>query len=162
MSPVPLIFCYPAAVQLLGAAFPETRVLPFADTVEQCRQFVEDLPADRFSPAWLLFEPLQPLDGNLPVKDHINLSGSNSLIGPVDPDKGPRFPDLSSVYEDTDGMIAVLGQDPDLKHFKESWCPVSAGIWEAIALKQRGYTLKAWLIADLEKWILDYAKQKIN
>jgi len=47
----------------------------------------------------------------------------------------------------------VLGDDIDLSKFKEPWAPVTAGVWEAIALKHRGYQIKAWLISDLEKWI---------
>ena len=158
MSAASLIFCFPEAVRQLTTVFPDSVVLTFADTPEQCRQMIDTLDGAGHSRAWLLFKPLQSLDRNMPVRDHINLSGTNSLIGPVDTSKGPRFPDLSSVYEAADGMIAVLGKDPDLEHFQEPWCPVSAGIWEAIALKQRGYTLRAWLIADLEKWILDYGQ----
>ncbi|MBL7114308.1 MAG: purine-nucleoside phosphorylase [Kiritimatiellae bacterium] len=32
------------------------------------------------------------------IRDHVNWMGSNPLVGAYDPDKGPRFPDQSDVY----------------------------------------------------------------
>ena len=45
------------------------------------------------------------------IKDHINLTGENPLIGPNDDDWGPRFPGMTSAYtRDMSDRMAEVGR----------------------------------------------------
>ena len=154
MSHSATIFCSAELLPKVKESFPETQVLGFASDLDQCRDQVDQLGPAKDRVAVLLFSSPEQQQGNPSVIDHINLSHENPLIGPADLTKGPRFPDMSAIYEkQTEGLVVVMGDDPALKEFKEPWAPVQEGVWEAIALKHRGFQIHAWLINDLEKWV---------
>ena len=157
MTAAPIIFCSPEFKNRLEAVCPESQILACAFDLKTCQAQISSLNGQHQKVAWILLRGDEQKGLNQTVKDHINLSHENPLIGPVDLDQGPRFPDMSNVYEPQTeaGTIVVLGDDVDLIKFEEPWAPVTAGVWEAIALKHRGYSIKAWLIADLEKWVLE-------
>ena len=156
MSSASIIFCAPDFLKMLKTAFPDTTIYPFSSKVDDCRQSITQLEGSQERSAIFLYQPVEMQSTNRFVKDHINLSPENPLIGPTTTASIARFPDMSNVYEDKEGIVAVFGEDEDLNQFDESWAHVTAGIWEAIALKNIGLSLRAWLISDLEKWISEY------
>jgi len=100
------------------------------------------------------------------IDDHINFTGRNPLVGPNPKDSkgkalGPRFPDLSAVYDKKTSALLekVLQKSFDVHHgtyvgvlgpsfetpaevkLFSSWGMGAVGmstVWEAIALKHRG------------------------
>src|SRR5205085_6628642 len=50
------------------------------------------------------------------ISDHINLQGSNPLLGPNDESSGPRFPDMSDAYSADYRVIAhEVARELDIK-----------------------------------------------
>lgn len=146
------IFCDPEFADTIRTAFPKAEIHPFSLDVHSVQADIRKLDIKNQAVVWLLMAPAESGYGNASVKDHMNLCRENPLIGPVQ-GKGPRFPDMSSVYQDNEGIIAVLGEDEDLVNFQEPWVGVCGGIWEALCLSQQGIKCKAWVISDLEKWV---------
>jgi len=59
------------------------------------------------------------------ISDHINLQGSNPLVGPNDDSLGPRFPDMSEAY-------SRAWRDTAKKVAAELCVPVSEGVYAAM------------------------------
>jgi len=60
------------------------------------------------------------------IADHINLLGDNPLVGPNDDRLGPRFPDMSSAYDDE---LRTLARQVAL----ERKIPLREGVYVAVA-----------------------------
>ena len=59
------------------------------------------------------------------ISDHVNLQGSNPLVGPNDDSLGPRFPDMSEAY-------SRAWRDTAQKVAAELCVPVSEGVYAAM------------------------------
>lgn len=68
------------------------------------------------------------------INDHINFLGDNPLIGPNDPNLGPRFPDMSQPY--TERLLSTAEQvalDEDIKIHQGVYLAVSGPMLETKA-----------------------------
>lgn len=68
------------------------------------------------------------------IKDHLNLTGQNPLIGPNLSQLGPRFPDMSSVYDQN--LIETLQsvfKSKNIKAFEGVYCGVLGPSYETPA-----------------------------
>ena len=59
------------------------------------------------------------------IRDHINLTGENPLVGPNVDDWGPRFPDMTAVYDP--GLMALCR-----RLASELEIPVAAGVYAGL------------------------------
>jgi purine-nucleoside phosphorylase len=57
--------------------------------------------------------PLFEVDDIMVITDHINLTGNNPLVGPNVEEWGPRFPDMSEVY---DRRLVALAEDAAIEN----------------------------------------------
>ena len=60
------------------------------------------------------------------ISDHINLQGSNPLVGPNDDSLGPRFPDMSEAYS------RELPRDRQAAWPRELCIPLAEGVYAAM------------------------------
>lgn len=60
------------------------------------------------------------------ISDHLNLTGVNPLLGPNDPRFGPRFPDMSEVYDHEYQEVAI-------KEANEMGLTLRRGIYAALS-----------------------------
>jgi purine-nucleoside phosphorylase len=60
------------------------------------------------------------------ISDHINFLGSNPLIGPNEPELGPRFPDMSNAYDKSlIGLGEQVAQEQGIETFRGIYTAVS-------------------------------------
>ncbi len=123
--------------------------------------------ADRFEgPFVCLFNPKIHLKENVPVKDHINLTGDNPLRKQWGDPKIPRFPDMSRIYQgDGEGRIIVFGDHPALNDFPEETIPVRHGLGEVLYLAARGKTIYGWVVGDLPEMyqeVVSFREEKLS
>ena len=60
------------------------------------------------------------------ISDHINLQGSNPLVGPNDDSLGPRFPDMSEAYS------RAISRDREAGGRRDLGIPLPEGVYAAM------------------------------
>lgn len=134
--------------------FPDAQVGTFSASPEGARSQIRQWREVGYQQFILLFNPEETPAENLVVTDHLNLTYNNPLIGAHEEIFGPRFPDMSTVYTmdktPEEDVVVVMGHHRGLETFREKVWPVRAGIYEAIALKASGATVRGWLVSQLE------------
>lgn len=137
----------------LARWLPDALVFTFSSDATGAREQVISWREQGYQNVLLLFNPIETPAENLTVTDHINLTHENPLIGPHAEVLGPRFPDMSTVYADgnSGGAIITMGENKAMTTFREKTWPVHAGIYEAIALKASGATIRGRVVGKLEE-----------
>ncbi|MCF7800697.1 MAG: hypothetical protein K9N34_01640 [Candidatus Marinimicrobia bacterium] len=134
---------------------PDARVGTFSTSPEGARHQIRQWREAGYQQFILLFNPEETPSENLVVTDHLNLTHNNPLIGIHEDIFGPRFPDMSNVYttDKTPGeeVVVVMGYHKGLETFREKVWPIRAGVYDAIALKASGATVRGWLVSQLEE-----------
>ena len=133
--------------------FPEAPVFTFSSSPMGAREQVKVWREKGYQQFILLFNPVETPPENLVLKDHINLTHDNPLIGKHEEILGPRFPDMSSVYADStpSGVVVCMGEHKALETFREKVWPIRAGLHEAIALNASGAIVRGRLVSQLEE-----------
>lgn len=81
------------------------------------------------------------------IADHLNLSGHNPLIGPNDDRLGPRFPDLTDLYDERLRQVTrVAGGDVDSSMTEGVYAWFSGPSYESLAEVAMARTLGADLV----------------
>ncbi|MCB0341094.1 MAG: purine-nucleoside phosphorylase [Pseudobdellovibrionaceae bacterium] len=76
---------------------------------------------------------MQPGDFMI-IRDHINLTGTNPLLGPNIEAIGPRFPDMSTVYDkQLSEKLTTIMRNNGLRYFEGTYCGVLGPSYETPA-----------------------------
>ncbi len=68
------------------------------------------------------------------IEDHINLTGTNPLMGPNIKDLGPRFPDMTEAYDrKMISMMEIIFQQLKYRYHKGVYCGVTGPTYETPA-----------------------------
>lgn len=78
-------------------------------------------------------DTMQPGDFMI-IEDHINLTGTNPLMGPNIKELGPRFPDMSEAYDlQHIGLMETVFQQLGIRYHKGVYCGVTGPTYETPA-----------------------------